>query len=171
MFPVPVLKLKLGRVRVVPAIVWISVLAPRVGIASVNALASVMATVAPVEFRVTTPLKSLELVRVITPAPALIVSAPVPVVIVVATACVNPTEVTVRAPATAVSIETVPKTSAFTSLIATSNAPVLVKLTVPVKLLVAVVRVITPAPALTVAAPAKIVPVVWLMPTPVNTSD
>lgn len=95
MLPVPVLKAKAGRVRMVPAIAVMPVLAPRVGVASVSASVSLIETVAPDEF----------------------------------------------------------------------------KLTAPVKLLVAVVNVITPAPALTVAAPAKMVPVVWLMPTPVNVSN
>jgi hypothetical protein len=138
MLPVPVLKLKLGRVRVVPAIAVMPVLVSRAGLASDRALASLMATVAPVEFKLTGPVKSLfALARVITPAPALIVTAPVPVVMVVATACVNPTEVTVKAPAAAVSIDTVPKTRPFASLIATLKAPVFVKLTAPVKSLLA----------------------------------
>jgi hypothetical protein len=77
MFPVPVLKLKAGKVRVVPAIAVMPVFAPRFGLASASALVSVIATVAPVEFNATEPVKSLlAFARVITPAPALKVTVP-----------------------------------------------------------------------------------------------
>ena len=49
---------------------------PKVELAKSIALISVIATVAPVEFRVTEPVKSLDWVRVITPEPALKVTAP-----------------------------------------------------------------------------------------------
>ena len=59
MLPLPVLNGEAGRVRVVPAIAVMPVLAPRAGVASVRAFVSLMATVAPVEFSVTAPVKSL----------------------------------------------------------------------------------------------------------------
>ena len=99
MLPVPVLKLKAGRVRMVPAIADMPVLPPKVGLASVRALASQMATVAPVEFKLTDPVKSLVgVLRVISPEPALKVTAPVPPAWMIAPLCVMPTAVTVSVP-------------------------------------------------------------------------
>ena len=150
--------MKAGSVRVVPAIAVIPVLAPRVGLASVSAFVSVMETVAPVEFSVTAPVKSLPtLARVITPVPALKVAEPAPDAWVIAPLCVMPTAVTVRVPLPKVEA---PKSIVFASVIATLLAPELFKLTEPVKLLLALVSVITPAPALKVTAPA---PAVWVM--------
>ena len=163
--PAPVLRLKAEKLRVVPAIAVMPVLAPRVGPASVSAFASVMATVALVEFNVTLPVKSLDLVSVITPAPALKVAAPAPDACVIVPLCVMPTDVTVRVP--------VPKLDAanliaLESVIATLLAPELFRLTSPVKSLLALPRVITPAPALKVATPAEdacVIAPVWVIPT------
>ena len=131
MFPVPVLKLKMaGSVRVVPAIAVMPVLAPRVGLASVSAFVSVMATLAPVEFRVTDPLNSLALVSVIAPAPALKVAAPALADWMMAPLCVMPTAFTVSVPVPKVDA---PKIIASVSVMATVKAPELFKLTAPVK--------------------------------------
>ena len=131
MLPVPVLKLKLGRVRVVPAIAVMPVLVSRVGLARVRALASLMRTVAPVEFKLTGPVKSLfALARVITPTPALKVTVPALPAWVIAPLCVMPTAVTVSVPVPKVDA---PKIIASVSVMATVKAPELFKLTAPVK--------------------------------------
>ena len=62
-----------------------------------------------------------------------------------------PTAFTVKVPLPKVDAA---KSIAFTSVMATLLAPVLLKLTEPVKLLPVLVRVITPAPALKVTPPA-----------------
>ena len=153
MLPVPVLRLKAESVRVVPATAVIPVLAPSVGLASVSALASLMDTVAPVEFKLTEPVKSLlELERLITPEPALNVAAPAPAAWVIAALWVMPAAVTIRVPLPKVDV---PKSIALVSVMATLFAPELLKITEPVKLLPALARVITPAPALKVAVPAE----------------
>ena len=63
-----------------------------------------------------------------------------------------PTAFTVRVP---VPNDDVPKSIAFTSVMETLKVPELFKLTAPVKLLAALLRVITPAPALKVAVSAE----------------
>ena len=60
---------------------------------------------------------------------------------------------TVRVPAEAVAIETVPKTSAFVAVIKTTFGPVLVRDTAPVKLLVVPPSVIAAPPVVTVVVP------------------
>ena len=126
--PALVLRLKAEKLRVVPAIAVMPVLAPRVGLASVSAFASVMETVAPVEFSVTAPVKSLPtLASVITPAPALNEEVPAAVM---APVCVTPTAVTVKVPLPKVEA---PKSIVFASVIATLFTPELFKLAAPVK--------------------------------------
>ena len=122
---------------------------PKVELAKSIALISVIATVVPVEFRVTEPVKSLDWIRVMTPAPALNKEVPITVI---APLCVMPTAVTVKEPLPKVDA---PKSIALASVMATLLAPELFKLTEPVKSLLALARVITPAPALKVAEPAE----------------
>jgi hypothetical protein len=77
MFPVPVLKLVPGNVNTVPAIAVIPVFAPSVGTASVSAFVSWIATLAPVAFSVTAPVKSfVPCDSAIVPVPALTVVVP-----------------------------------------------------------------------------------------------
>ena len=141
----------------VPAIAEMPVLAPKVGLASVKALVSLMETLAPVEFKLTAPVKSLVgVLRVISPAPALKVTAPVPEAWVIAPLWVMPTAVTVSVP---VPRAEVPKSIAELSVMETLKAPELFKLTEPVKSLL-FVRVITPVLASKVTAPA---PPAWVM--------
>ena len=116
------------------------------------ALASVMATLlAPELFKLTEPVKSLDWVRVTTPVPALKVAAPADDAWVIAPLCVIPTAVTVKEPLPKMEE---PKSIAFESLMATV-APVEFRVTEPVKSLLALARVTTPAPALKVTAPAE----------------
>ena len=103
------------------------------------ALASVTATSkAPLLLKLTAPVKLLfpAPTNVITPAPALKVAVPAPAVcvIVVPTACVIPTAFTANVP---VPTPDVPKIIALASVTATLLAPLLFKLTAPVKSLAA----------------------------------
>ena len=134
---------------VIPTAVTLSVPVPKLEEPKLIALESLMATVAPVEFNATEPEKSLlALPRVITPAPALNKEVPATMI---APLCVMPTAVTVKEPLPKVEE---PKSIALASVMATLLAPELFKLTDPVKSL-DWVRVITPAPALKVTAPAE----------------
>jgi len=109
-----------------------------------------MATLlAPELFNATEPVKSLDWVRVITPAPASNEEAPAAVI---APLCVMPTAVTVKEPLPKVDA---PKSIAFISVMATLLVPELFNATEPVKLLPTLARVITPAPALNEEVPAE----------------
>src|SRR5580704_1041282 len=110
---------------------------------------------APLLFKPTLPVKSFALANVMTPAPALIVAAPAPAACVMAPDSVIPTPVNCNVP---VPTDDVPIDNAFVPLeSATLFTPLLFKPTLPVKSLPAVVRVMTPAPALMAAAPAPAV--------------
>ena len=76
---------------------------------------------------------------------------------VAAPSCVMPTALMVSVP---VPTEALPKMIAPWSVTATLLAPLLFRITAPVKLLAAWVMVMTPAPALNVATPA---PAAWVM--------
>ena len=118
--------------------------------------------------RLTDPVKSLlALVRVITPAPALKVTAPAEEAWVIAPLCVIPTAVTVKEPLPKVELA---KSIAFISVMATV-APVEFNATDPVKLLPALLRVITPAPALNEEVPATVIAPVCVMPTAVAVKE
>ena len=113
---------------VIPTAVTAKVPVPKVDAPKSIAFASVMATLlVPELFKLTAPVKSLNWVRVITPAPALNEEVPAAVI---APLCVIPTAVTVKVPLPKVDV---PKSIAFTSVIATLLAPELFKLTAPVK--------------------------------------
>jgi len=133
---------------VMPTAVTVKEPLPKVELAKSIAFTSLMATVAPVEFRVTEPVKSLDWVRVISPVPALNEEVPVTVI---APVCVMPTAFTVKVPFPK---EEEPKPIAFISVMATV-APVEFNATEPMKSLLASARVITPAPALKVTMPAE----------------
>ena len=125
---------------------------PKVEAPKSIALVSVIATVAPVEFNATDPVKLLPaLLSVITPVPALKVAEPAEEAWVIVPDCVIPTAVTVKVPLPKVEA---PKSIAFKSLMATV-APVEFNATEAVKSLLALARVITPAPALKVTVPAE----------------
>ena len=136
-----------------PTAVTVNVPSPNKDAPKSIAFASVMPTLlVPELFRLTAPVKSLPaLVRVITPAPALKIAAPADDAWVMAPLCVMPTAVTVNAPSPN---KDAPKSIAFASVMPTLLAPELFKLNEPVKLLPALVSVITPAPALMVTVPA-----------------
>jgi len=151
---------------IAPPAMTVKVLVPRLDAPKSIALTSVIATAfAPVLVRDTAPLKSLLFVRVITPAPALIVTAPVPVVIVVAPFWVNaPVQVIVNVPAFAAVMDTVSSTKVLLSVMEIAFAPVLVSLTAPLKSL-GWVKVITPAPALMMTNPVpEVMAPLWVRP-------
>ena len=111
----------------------------------------------PVLARLTPPRKMLlRLFSPIEPAPASMVAAPVPVMMLVFAACVTaPLAFTVRLPA-AFSMVTPDNASAPMSRMAMLFAPLLVRFTAPTKLLAALSSVIAPAPALMLTAPVPV---------------
>src|ERR1700690_2348436 len=108
---------------------------------------------APLLLSDTPPVKLLlALVKVIALAPALKVATPAPAACVIEPACViAPVAVMPKVP---LPTDEVPRASAPAFVSATLLAPLLFNMTLPVKLLPALERVITPAPALMLAAPA-----------------
>ena len=119
--------------------------------------------------RLTEPIKSLPtLVSVITPAPALKITVPAEEAWVIAPLCVMPTAVTVKEPLPKVDV---PKSIELVFVIATLLAPELFKLTEPLKLLPALARVITPAPALNEEVPALVIAPLCVIPTAVTVKE
>ena len=117
-----------------------------------SAVASVIRTAWPLA--VTGPVKSLPTsVRARSPAPASSVTAPPPAACTMAPVWLIPVAVSVNAP---LPIVDVPSTNAFASLTATSFAPLLLRLTAPMKSLPASVSVIAPLPALKLDVPATV---------------
>ena len=86
----------------------------------------------------------------------------------IAPICVIPTAVTVKEPLPKVDV---PKSIAFTSVMATLFTPELFKLTAPVKLFPALARVITPAPALNEEVPAAVIAPLCVIPTAVTVKE
>ena len=122
---------------------------------------------APVFAADNAPVKSLAaLVSVIAPAPVLKLAMPAAAACLIAPVWVMvfaPVAVTVSVPVPTVDA---PITMAFLSVMATLFAPLLFRLTAPVKSLVTVARVITPAPALKADVPPTVrPPAFWVMPT------
>ncbi len=128
--PVPVEIAAAGRVKVVPAIAVIPAFVPKVGVASVNAFVSVIATLfAPVLVKVTAPVKSfVPCVKVITPAPALTLAVDANIV---PADCVTPTPVKVKSKPTASMFAPIAKAPPVVTILAVpvvlSNAPVTFK--------------------------------------------
>ena len=110
---------------------------------------------APVLVSDTGPVKSLPaLASVIAPAPVVKLAAPAPAACTIAPVWViefAPVAVTASVPLPTLEA---PRMIAFASVTATLFAPLLFRLTAPMKLFAALVSVIEPAPALKVAAPA-----------------
>ena len=139
--------------------VLVAVSAPVASVPRVSAFASVICVVPPARF--TAPVKSLPMfASVRTPPPLLKFAAPAAAdcTMVVPAACVMPTACT---PSVPVPTLTLPRISPLVSRIDTLFAPLLPRLTAPVKSLPLFVSVIVPLPALIVLLPVTASAPVW----------
>ncbi len=137
-----------------PLAVRPSVPLPMDDVPSTNALLSVTATLfAPLLFKLIAPVKLLAaLVKVMTPAPALIVAAPALAACVIAPVCVTPVPVKLKVP---VPTEEAPIDKAMLLLTLTLLARELLSETAPVNTL-ALPKVIALAPAVKLAVPGTV---------------